>query len=165
MDANIERLRNKLSEAQAAAKRIDQERGRLQRELRDATHSDRRLSLAGGAARALEDYQTELTIRRVRQLEDEFVACFNRLAHKGDVLASVKIDPETLQVDLTDQSGKALRKSELSAGEKQIYAISMLWALAFIPLLKLIMKMSGRKSNAPQSKSTMSSHVAPNGDS
>jgi DNA sulfur modification protein DndD len=45
---------------------------------------------------------------------------------------SIRINPARFQVSIQDQHGRVDAKSELSAGEKQIYAISMLWALARI---------------------------------
>jgi DNA sulfur modification protein DndD len=46
------------------------------------------------------------------------------------LVADVQIDPETFAATLIDRKGNELPKSDLSAGEKQIYAIAMLWALA-----------------------------------
>jgi DNA sulfur modification protein DndD len=55
--------------------------------------------------------------------------CFNTLARKTDAIKSISIDPKTFGVTLYDRDGNAVPKAALSAGEKQIYAISMLWAL------------------------------------
>ena len=43
---------------------------------------------------------------------------------------SIKINLVTFEVTVRDNQPCLLDKSELSAGEKQIYAISVLWALA-----------------------------------
>ena len=43
--------------------------------------------------------------------------------------AGVNIDADTMAVTLVDRHGDTIYKKDLSAGEKQIYAISMLWAL------------------------------------
>ena len=40
------------------------------------------------------------------------------------------IEPETFAVTLYDLSERPVPKEQLSAGEKQIYAIAILWALA-----------------------------------
>ena len=42
----------------------------------------------------------------------------------------IEIDPQTFAVTLYDRQDRLIPKAELSAGEKQIYAISMLWGLA-----------------------------------
>jgi DNA sulfur modification protein DndD len=40
------------------------------------------------------------------------------------------IDPVSFAITLYDQSGQAIAKERLSEGEKQIFAISVLWGLA-----------------------------------
>ena len=41
----------------------------------------------------------------------------------------VVINPETFEIQLLDTEGKLVPKELLSAGEKQMFAISLLWAL------------------------------------
>lgn len=47
-----------------------------------------------------------------------------------DPIASVEIDPETWQVVLKDDRGRRLEKRVFSAGMKEMYALSLLWALS-----------------------------------
>jgi DNA sulfur modification protein DndD len=42
----------------------------------------------------------------------------------------VSIDAATFAVTIKDKDGQPIAKDQLSAGEKQVYAISMLWALS-----------------------------------
>ena len=51
------------------------------------------------------------------------------LCRKKDSLRTVKIDSKDFSITLCDRHNRPLPKAQLSAGEKQIYAISMLWAL------------------------------------
>jgi len=84
----------------------------------------------------LTDFAVEMTKRKIVKLEQEFADTFSRLARKSDVVISAQIDPATFEVHLFNKSGKGIPKQDLSAGEKQIYAVAMLEALA---------KTSGRK--------------------
>jgi DNA sulfur modification protein DndD len=115
---------------------LDRERTRILDEQSDRSKSDRRLGLASRAAKVLATYEFALVKQKTRVLEKAFVDCFNRLARKGDLVRRVRIDDETFQATLVDAYGSDIPKKLLSAGEKQIYAIAMLWALA---------KTSGRK--------------------
>lgn len=45
-------------------------------------------------------------------------------------MGHVEIDPETFGITLFDTTGVVLPKERLSEGEKQIFAISILWGLA-----------------------------------
>src|SRR5690606_16962645 len=67
---------------------------------------------------------------KIRDLESVFKDCFARLARKEDFDLRLNIDPRDFSVKLTTSSGRSISRDELSAGEKQIFAISLLEALA-----------------------------------
>lgn len=112
---------------------LEQRRRELRRmteQQKDGEKSAARISLARTVQRALADYLSALTDRKVAQLRDAVAECFNRLSRKGDIVERVQIDPRTFVVTLFDRDGTAIPKEELSSGEKQIFAIAMLWGLA-----------------------------------
>jgi DNA sulfur modification protein DndD len=86
--------------------------------------------------RVLEKYYTELTRHKISLLQNEFSQVFKLLHRKEDMISRVEIDPDTCVVSIFDANGSSVKRSTLSSGELEIYAISMLWALA---------KMSGQK--------------------
>jgi DNA sulfur modification protein DndD len=87
------------------------------------------VSLAEAANVTLKAFCDEVTEQKIKKLEAEFASTFARLSRKEDSLFSAKIDPRTFEVHLVDANGRAISKADLSAGEKQIFAISMLDAL------------------------------------
>ena len=89
-----------------------------------------RAGLAARAAQALAEYEQKLLEHKLKQLRVEFVQRFNHLARKSDLIGDILIDPITFAATLIDKSGREIPKRALSAGEKQIYAIALLWALA-----------------------------------
>lgn len=115
---------------EADHKRLTRDRDRLDEKLKQGDKTTLRVSAALQTREALGDYLTRLTALKIRHLEEATMDCFSRLARKGDLVSSIHIDPVTFQVELGDHAGRRLPKSDLSAGEKQIYAISVLWALA-----------------------------------
>jgi DNA sulfur modification protein DndD len=84
----------------------------------------------------LEKFAKELTEIRVKQLESEFIKSYQKLARKDDLEISARINTTTFDVELIDEHSNTINRKELSAGEKQIYAIAILEALG---------KTSGRK--------------------
>ena len=80
----------------------------------------------------LSTYTNELTQTKVSALSDAIVETINYLSHKPDRIRRVHINPETFGVTLYDTYNQPLAKEELSAGEKQIYTIALLWSLAKI---------------------------------
>lgn len=78
---------------------------------------------------SLDDFTERLMRLRVNQLQTAFMENFNRLCRKERLIESVAIDPHDFTITLYRDGQQATPKTDLSAGEKQIYAISMLWAL------------------------------------
>jgi DNA sulfur modification protein DndD len=95
-----------------------------------AATSVRRLALekAARVQNVLTEFKNTLIERKVKQVEIELSRCFNELSRKR-MPKTISINPNTFQVTIRDDHDRAISKAELSAGEKQIYAISVLWAL------------------------------------
>ena len=77
---------------------------------------------------ALTEFKSNMIERRLKQVEVELTQCFNDLSRKR-LKRSITVNPHSFQVTIRDEHGRGVAKQELSAGEKQIYAISVLWAL------------------------------------
>ncbi|MCA9111014.1 MAG: DNA sulfur modification protein DndD [Planctomycetaceae bacterium] len=140
----VNELHRKLGKAEAAAKRAKEDktaieyeikvhqrlRQKKEDELKAAAVSTERQELVDRVQAVLDDYSAALTKSKISDLSDAVADCFGQLWRKGDVLHQIKIDPETCSAMLLDKHGQVIPKERLSAGEKQIYAISILWALA-----------------------------------
>jgi len=109
---------------------LERERRRILEDQAAAAVDADRAALAARTAQALANYERQLLEHKLVQLRAEFVRRFNHLARKTDLIADVRIDPGTFAATLIDRHAHEVPKADLSAGEKQIYAIAMLWALA-----------------------------------
>ncbi|EPN9527762.1 DNA sulfur modification protein DndD [Cronobacter malonaticus] len=78
----------------------------------------------------LDRYSDVLTQARVKTLSANFELAYRKLARKEDLQLSAHINPETFDVELINEQGSVINRKLLSAGEKQIYAIAILEALA-----------------------------------
>jgi DNA sulfur modification protein DndD len=78
----------------------------------------------------LEIFKEKLTLKKINKLENEVTECFRYLLHKSELVQRVTIDSTTFTLSLHDRTGKLLPKHRLSAGEKQLLAIALLWGLA-----------------------------------
>lgn len=97
---------------------------------------NRALDYAYKAKNSLAEFAQRVSIIKIKDVENEFISSFKRLARKNDITIRAKIEPETFAVKIFDDFNNEISKDSLSAGEKQIYAIAILEALA---------KTSGRK--------------------
>ena len=120
-----------IAEKQRLAAQAERAVERAEGQLRDAEVQERRLAYAARAQEALRAFQERLTTAKLRRLEAEFVGTFNYLSRKL-VASRASIRPDDFRVELFDSAGSPLPKAQFSAGEKQIYAIAMLWSLAKI---------------------------------
>ncbi|MDU9027643.1 DNA sulfur modification protein DndD [Pseudomonas mediterranea] len=102
----------------------------LYTEIAESQEEERLTGLAQNAKDVLKEFSTRARIEKLKELESQFYTSFNGLARKEDRNLSIQIDPNSFEVVLIDDEGVILRKEELSAGEKQIFAISILEALA-----------------------------------
>jgi DNA sulfur modification protein DndD len=89
-----------------------------------------RISIVKRSQEALREYLVAVTKLKLTQLELEVTKCFGELCRKGDLVRGVRIDAESFEIVLLSKSGETIPKEILSAGEKQIFAVALLWALA-----------------------------------
>src|SRR5205085_1432896 len=68
--------------------------------------------------------------RKIDRLSDLITESFRFLLRKQTMVERIHIDPSTFAITLENQAGHALAKERLSEGEKQIFAISVLWGLS-----------------------------------
>lgn len=108
----------------------ERERSRLEKDEIASERASIRLTLAAQAREAAADYLRRLTVAKTTELERQALESFQRLSRKDDFVRRLRINPENFAVSLYDLKGEVIPKSSLSAGEKQIYAISLLWGMA-----------------------------------
>lgn len=139
----IHRLNERLAKASSEALLKDQQIKELELQLADLQRRQARLTqkLSAGAKtsakltilprvdKTLEEYRLRLIDKKIAELQRIVTECFNLLCRKKDSLRTIKIDSRDFSISLCDRNGHPIPKAHLSAGEKQIYAISMLWAL------------------------------------
>lgn len=130
LDAEIESLRARgrdtANEAMEVARRLD----RLYETAAKLSDQKRVLDYIDNANGLLSDYVDQTAAAKVRDLEAQFNECFAKLARKEDMDLQIRINPRTFHVHLLTGTGRTIAKDELSAGEKQIFAIAVLEALA-----------------------------------
>lgn len=140
----LNELNQKLGSLSTKSERIEKDIRQLEYRLNETTREyqkvldelsleedlDHRLKLINGVQGVLGEYFDQLAQTKVRKLEHAVAQCFDLLCRKSDMIRRIEINPQKFSVTLYDRQGQAIPKKQLSAGEKQIYAISMLWALA-----------------------------------
>lgn len=78
----------------------------------------------------LGEFKIRLQREKVEKLSATTTECFKNLIEKDSLVSRIEINPTTLDVTILDIDGNELLKNQLSAGEQQMFAISIVWALA-----------------------------------
>ncbi|MDP7320708.1 MAG: DNA sulfur modification protein DndD [Bacteriovoracaceae bacterium] len=128
LDQELSKLQRDLLAAKDKIKKLDKRRTKSS----DINNNFERVPAIKAV---LAQFEKELTNQKIIQLEEEIYDCYSQIHRKSGFINRVKIDPETFEVIMFDKNQKIIPVDKLSAGEKQVYAISVLWALS---------KMSGK---------------------
>jgi DNA sulfur modification protein DndD len=68
--------------------------------------------------------------RNIAAIESSILDSFNQLAGKADLVTRVRLDPETLEMSVDTADGERQPVERLSAGERQLLAVAILWGLS-----------------------------------
>jgi DNA sulfur modification protein DndD len=101
----------------------------LEEKLSKAQASERRIALADKSKLALRAYSDALLRQKLAEFEEELVVRFNGICRKDHLLDAVHINRADFSIQLHRSKNQMLNLNELSAGERQLYALAVLWAL------------------------------------
>lgn len=79
---------------------------------------------------ALNEFKVRLQRKKIAQLSQTATQCFRSLVEKDSLIRAIKVDTDNLDVTIWGSDGKEVLKTQLSAGEQQMFAVSIIWALA-----------------------------------
>ncbi len=88
-------------------------------------------------AGVLSQFVVRLRKNKVHLLQEKTFEMYKLLSSKSSLIKDITIDDKSYEVKITDKNGHVIKKSGLSAGEKEIFAISLLWGLAQTSQIKL----------------------------
>lgn len=96
----------------------------------DSEDTRRMLHLASRTRDTMQEFLKRVTIQKIDRLSELITESFLYLLRKQSFIQRIAIDPLTFAITLFDSATQSVPKERLSEGEKQIFAISVLWGLA-----------------------------------
>lgn len=129
LDHQFAQLAGDLRQHEFQLAQLDRERKVAWQRLAEAGDSSSRVQRAAKVQVVLDTYLGQITALKIQELESAIAQFFNLLCRKPMLVREVKIDPHRFTVTLYGTNRTLLPKSDLSAGEKQLYATALLWAL------------------------------------
>ena len=88
-------------------------------------------------ANLLNQYTVRLRKNKVHLLQEKTFEMYRMLSSKTGLIKDILIDDKSYAIKMIDRNGHEIKKSSLSAGEKEVFALSLLWGLAQTSQLQL----------------------------
>jgi len=90
----------------------------------------RTILYAQKAQRNLTKFKTRVVEKNITKLETLILQSFQELIRKKSLVKAIHINPQEYQLTLIGTNGNELPTERLSAGERQLLAVAMVWGLA-----------------------------------
>jgi DNA sulfur modification protein DndD len=82
-------------------------------------------------------YKAKLRRQKIDLLQEKTFEMYKMLSSKSGSIKSLNIHHKTYEITMKDKNDHEIKKSGLSAGEKEVFALSLLWGLAQTSQLNL----------------------------
>jgi DNA sulfur modification protein DndD len=128
-DVLIETKRTEVAELERMQKQLASARQELAETMLDTDDTKRMLLHSGKARETLGRFRRKVLEHHVSRIERLALECFGTLMRKQHLVKDLRIDPSTFEVTLFVDAGVAMPPHSLSAGERQLLAIALLWGL------------------------------------
>jgi len=85
----------------------------------------------------LNQFVVRMRKNKIHLLQEKTYEMYKLLSSKSGLIKDIVINDKTYEITILDRNGQEIKKSGLSAGEKEVFAIALLWGLAQTSELKL----------------------------
>ena len=125
IQANEEKIRN----ARTHLNELVQEIEKISKKVHQAKKDENIFEVTQKINTVLAKYKSMQTKKYLDSVEKYFLQMFNSLMRKGQFLESFKIDPTSFNIEMKNHSGNSVFKHSFSAGETQLFFLTLLWSL------------------------------------
>lgn len=134
LEAQYAALGNEIEHLEREIGRREQSLVRLLRaKATDRSNSEDRQRILRHADRVrttLGEFRRAVVVRHVQRIEELVLESYVQLLHKSSLVTRLRIDPERFSLTLFGRGGQVMSPNRLSAGERQLLAVALLWGLA-----------------------------------
>lgn len=142
-----ESLINEIAEIEAELGVLDGSIGRLQRDIERKQieyarllnenaegsikneEQNRIISHTSKVQGTLNRFRLMVIQRHLKRIEELVLQSYQQLLHKTSLVSRLTIDPERFHLTLYDKEGRQIQIPRLSAGERQLLGVALLWGL------------------------------------
>jgi len=125
----IAALQRRLEEESTRRRQLEGDLEGLRERIAGTSKQKRSMVLLNSTIDAISALRNQYRKKIPQELAERMTEMLQLLAHKKEMLHKVEIEPDTFEIRIVTSRGGTVRKDDLSPGEKQIYAVSLIWAL------------------------------------
>ncbi len=138
---NIKKIKLELNVLEQELLRVEHEKAKKQKTLSQLYEiaaresflqevTERVLTHSKKVRRTLEKFRLAMTKKHIRRLESLILDSFHQMIRKEHFINKIEIDPNNYTLTFYTSSHERLLPESLSAGERQLLAVSVLWGLS-----------------------------------
>ena len=127
LDSEIKRIYRDIERKEQALMRMHKTDAKA---MSDSDDRARILRHAAKVRATLSTFRNAVVERHVRRIEQLVLESYQQLLRKASLVTRLAIDPEKFSIALYGSDGQILTAERLSAGERQLLGIALLWGLA-----------------------------------
>lgn len=130
LEENVETLEYELQEVENRISDNDRKIEIIEDKLDSKSDVIEQIGLNRKVKAVLSEFFDDRSERKIEELEMNVLSAMISLFRKDSITNKIKIDPQTMEIQMFDKFDTKIEVGDLSAGEQQVFAISILWALA-----------------------------------
>jgi DNA sulfur modification protein DndD len=119
----------KLSELEKSLKHWERMVGGGEKRLAEKGKSDRKIELADKTRKVIRKYKEYLLKKKFSEIRQQFLVVLNKLSVKTDLVHNIEFDLNKNSLRFVKEDGQSISPTDLSSGESEIIALSLLWAI------------------------------------
>ncbi|MCD4666140.1 MAG: DNA sulfur modification protein DndD [Bacteroidales bacterium] len=127
-EQKLKSLSRKIEENNSRRKFYESREESIVKKLSKNEEIEKKLDLSKRTQMVINEYARKLLHKKLVKLEVSVLDIFNRLCRKLNYFDTLQINPETFEITLS-KNGLVTHQNHLSAGEKQLLILSILWGV------------------------------------
>ncbi len=132
LEKDINSLKNERYSLKEEKLKIEEDIKRLEEKIVCAEEDYRKIGICIKIRDSIKEFIDTVISSKIEELEKIITNMYHKIANKDDMIKEIKINSQTLTTTLIDFEEGFVDKKDISAGEKEIYALSLLWGLSKI---------------------------------
>lgn len=133
----LKQVRGNLEEVDKDIAKCEREKKELHKKCQESQKQHKFLNQINNLIKLFTEYIDRLRESKIGQLKEYTLLMYQEIYRKGELISDIEIDPVSYFITIRDHYGSEVQKQNLSAGEKEVFAISLLWGLAETSQLSL----------------------------